>query len=291
MALVPRIYIDPYGQKVYRNDESSKRIFKEQNLEAGVIQSHYINQLTNILQNDTIITGLEKKEIFLSNNNRTINFVLTPGRIIQDNTLVDILEEVTTSIDIFTEKNIIGCNEIENYFEVSGNCENIFPTNKQFAIFNSDTSSYNHLNWIIEKSTFNEIDNKTRLYTYQSFNINDSSGQIICDNFENEDNSNKETILLFSKFKYEETVKDNLLEFIPVVVDSNDKYYPEFDSNLHGIIYLICFITKDLNEFDINIDANYICEDYITVNIDGHIYAVHNITDKYISQLDGGVII
>lgn len=287
---MPQIYIDPYGQRPYKATPSSKSIFKDRNLHSNLIRSINVNKLTNVFNNDTVISGLKLTNEYLSNNNRTFNFKLSPGRIIQDNTLIDILEPVNLSIDVFSEYNILTTNNSSNYFEVLGNQTNNFPTNKQFSIFNSNTTSFNHSNWVVQSSKYSPTGNKTRVYTIQSVTQNDVSGQIVNDNFPNSDDSIEGTIILASKYKFIETLDTNRVEFMPIYINKDNQYFPEFDKNTFRIIYSVIEIDKNLEDFKIVPDTYMKLGDMSTINCKGQLFYIRNMTEAFSDHLDGGVI-
>lgn len=289
MSLVPRIHIDPFGQRPFK-DKSSKSIFKEQNFYSHIIKSVNINELTKVFRNDSIIEGMELNNIHLSNNNRTINLSLTPGRIIQDNTLIDILENVFISLDIFSEYDIINVDTDNNYFEVDNDQTNNFPEYKQFAIFDSNTSSFNHKNWIVWKSFFEN--GKTKIFPSQEIIHNDNSGIIVNDNFPKSKNG---TILIMSKYQFQESLHNQPVEFIPVYTRTDDYFTiisrctPGIDPRVFRIIYGIVYIEKDLEDYIILNDYSMV-HNNVRINIHDADIFVRNGID-YVRSIDGGEIL
>jgi len=295
MALVPRLFIDPYGQQLYK-DPSSKSIFKDQTYYSNVIKSLDVNKLTNVFDKDVILNGLNLKNLFYTNEDRTINFVLTPGRIIQDNNIVDILEDVHFSIDIFSKYDLVDANYDENYFEIDGDHVENFPYNKTFAIFDSNyATQFNHNHWVVKEARFD--DGKTRIYTIQNINSDDITGHIVNDNFPNINDNPEFTILIMSKFQYLETIKDNYIEFVPVYTTTDSDYftvvgqcYPEYDEHTFRIIYGAIYFKKDLNDFKLLPVQYVVAKESVNINIYGKDYTIRNLTKAYKSYLDGGEI-
>lgn len=292
MALVPRIYINPYGQQKYK-DKSSKSIFKEQNYFSHIIRAIDANQLTKVYQNDSIIYGLEVTNTSLSNNQRTVDITLSPGRIIQDNTLIDIFESITMSVEVFSNYDILETNQTENYFKISGNQLHNFPEDKQFAVFYStNDTSINHYNWVVKLAV---LDNdNTKIYTHQNISTDDNTGMLITNNFE--DSGENGTILLTSKYQFEEKLDNNLVEFVPLYTKT-DNYLnvvssctPGFDSNIFRIIYGVLYINRDLENLKINSDNYELATDNAQINIHGHSYNIRNRID-YFRNYDGGEIL
>jgi len=280
MAFIPRLYINPYGKRPYKA-ETSKSIFKDQTLFSNLINSISVNQLTNIFNEDLIITGLELESTSFINNDRTMSFVLSKGKIIQDSTIIEILENVNISIDVFSEYNILETNMSENYFKLSNNQKDNFPIGKTFGIFDSSESSNNHLNWVVKEAIFDGVN--TKLYTYQNIDNTNNSGKIVNDNF----GGTSGEIILMSKYRFIETLDYNPIEFISLYRRSN-KIYPEFDSNEHRIIYDMFSVEKDNINYKI---LNYNSFDYLSsVILDDSHYVIHNINDIHPSYFDGGVI-
>ena len=282
MAIVPRIYIDPYGPNTFK-PSNSKSLFKEQHLHSNVLNSYNVNQLSNIFNNDSVIDGLDLTNIYLTNNNRTINFTLSKGRLIQDNTLVDILQDINIKIDVFSQYSINQANISNNYFRVSGNQVLNFYPGKQFAIFNSTNSAYNHKNWI---ANYSELDgNFTRIYTHNNIDVNNTTGQIINHNFQNSPHG---TVVIMSKFKYQDTITNNDIIFTPIFITNDLKYYPHFDPNLHRILYGIIYISVDLNIYQIKTTGYHIEDSVMSVFLKGKQYTVKNLT---LSGFDGGILV
>jgi hypothetical protein len=280
-----RIYVDPYGSQPHHS-VSTKSIFKENNLRGCVIHSNYLDKLTNIYHNNTILNGLKIINIFRSNNNRTLNIQLSKGRIIQDNTLINILTPVNLKIEIFSEYNITGINLSKNYFEINNNHQNNFPINKTFGIFNSTVSSYNHLNWLVTNSQYYPQTNKTRIYTNQTITVSNTSGKIVNDNFPNQDNSQLGTIIIISKYNFVRFVHNLPIEFIPIYMTTDYKYYPTFNINTFNIIYSVITITKDLTNYIILPQCYKIQDELVSFYIKNKEYKIHNFTNL-ISYIDG----
>jgi len=280
MAFIPRIYLNPYGARPYKT-ETSKSIFKDQTLFSNLINSINVNQLTNIFNDDLIITGLELISSTLTNNNRSMSFVLSKGKIIQNSTVIEILENVNISIDVFSEYDILETNMSESYFKISNDQTVNLPRGKSFGIFNSNEPLNNHLNWIVKSTQFDGVN--TKVYTHQVMNNSDTSGKLVNDNF----GGTSGEIILMSKYRFIETLNYNPIEFIPLYRLSNN-IYPEFDSNEHRIIYDMFEIEKDNTNYKI---INYNSCDYLSSVIlkDSH-YVIHNINDIHPSYFDGGVI-
>ncbi len=281
MTFVPRIYINPYGQKPNRL-ESSKSIFKENNLHSNLIKSVDVNQLTNIFDNDSILNGMELDSVTLSNNDRSLNFVLLKGRIIQDRSIIEILEDINLSIDIFSQYNIIESNISEHYFKILGNQTINFSNGKTFGIFNSEISENNHLNWSVDHTEY-DGNTYTKIYTHQNISSTNTTGLLVNNNFSGESGQ----VILMSKYKYYETLEDNLVEFIPLY-KFNNLIYPTFDSNLYRMIYGVINIEKDnticqITDFNLN-------DKYTSIVLEDSHYINRNINYTHKSFFDGGII-
>src|SRR6056297_1399163 len=281
MAFIPRLYINPYGKRPYKA-ETSKSIFKDQTLFSNLINSINVNQLSNIFNNDLIIKGMDLKSASLSNNNRSMNFVLSNGMIMQDLTIIKILEDINISIDIFSQYNIEEANTSENYFKINGNQIKNFPEGKTFGIFDSIEFANNHLYWVVKETKYDG--SFTKIYTHQSVDYSDTSGQIVNNNFPDDEFGE---IILMSKYMFVETLDDNPVEFIPMYRNSK-KIYEEFDSNLHRIIYEMFEIEKDHINYKI-VNYNRL-EKFESVLLNNFHYVIHNINDTYTSTFDGGVL-
>jgi hypothetical protein len=282
MTFVPRMYINPYGQKPNRI-ESSKSMFKENNLHSNIIKSVDINQLTNIFENDSIINGLELEYVNLSNNNRTMNFGLSNGRIIQDQSIIEILENINLSIDIFSQYNISEANTTDNYFKISGDQTNNFSEGNTFGIFNSTISGNNHLNWSVDHTEY-DGSTYTKIYVDQNISSDNTSGLIVNNNFSGESGQ----VVLMSKYKFYETLEDNLVEFISIYKNSTNNIYPTFDSNIYRMVYAAFDIQKDNTSYEI-ISYDRL-EDYTSIVLDNLNYVVRNINYTHRFFFDGGVI-
>jgi hypothetical protein len=278
-----QMYIDPYGSQPYHST-SSKKIFKENNLRSGVIHSNYLNKLTNIFEDNSILKGLKLTNVYRSQNNRRINFIFSQGKLIQDSTLVDITQSATVYVDVFSTYTITGISTSTNYFEISGNHVENFPINKTFAIFNSNESSYNHLNWTCINSEY-VSGNKTRVYTSSSLTVNDVSGQIVNNNFPDINDSLYGTIILTTNYKFIRYLEDNDLEIVPVYMTSDNKYFPEFDINSNQIILSVITIEKDLTNY-IVLPTAYEIKD-VPIWIYGTEYQIRKTTDSSINVVDG----
>ena len=282
MSVVPRMYINPYGQKPNKN-ASSKSIFKENNLFSNIIKSVDINQLTNIVDNDSILNGLELFTPQLSNSDRRLDFVLSSGRIIQDRSIIEILENINLSIDIFSEYLIQEANTTDNYFKVSGDQTDNFPSGKTFGIFDSEISGNNHLNWSAQRT---EYDGSlyTKIYVDQNISSDNTSGLIVNNNFPGETGQ----IILMSDYKFYETLDDNPVEFISLYKTPSNTIYPSFDSNLHRIVYGVLDIQK--NETTYVITSFDRAEDYTSIVLGDSNYVIHNINYTHSTFFDGGII-
>ena len=231
MAFIPRIYLNPYGARPYKT-ETSKSIFKDQTLFSNLINSINVNQLTNIFNDDLIITGLELISSTLTNNNRSMSFVLSKGKIIQDSTVIKVLENANISIDVFSEYDILETNMSESYFKISNDQTANLPRGKSFGIFNSNEPLNNHLNWIVKSTQFDGVN--TKVYTHQVMNNSDTSGKLVNDNF----GGTSGEIILMSKYRFIETLNYN-----PI-------------NSFHYIDYLIIYIQ---NSIQMNIELFMIC--------------------------------
>lgn len=283
MSLVPKIYINPYGKKPYKSS-SSKSIFKDQNLHSNIIRAVNVNELTNLFENDSIIYGLEITDVSLKNQ-RSIEITLSPGRIIQDNTLIDVHEEVNLSIDVISTYDIIESNKEQNYFVIAGDQTKNFTNSKQFTIQNSNYEDYNHGYWITQKVELNE--ENTIVYPSQNISENNVSGQIVNDNFPN----NRGTILIFSKYIFYESLYLDQVEFLPVYTITENfatvsKCIPSFDPNLHRILYGVIYIDKSSTEIE---KYNYISEG-INISVSGNNYTVRK-SIKQFDHYNGGEIL
>ena len=281
MLVVPRMYINPYGQKPNKT-ASSKSIFKENNLFSNSIKSVDVNQLTNIVDNDSILNGLEFGTPRLSNSNRTLNFVLTSGRIIQDRSIIEILEDINLSIDIFSEYTIQEANTTTNYFKIYGDQTDNFPSGKTFGIFGSEISGNNHLNWSAERTEYDG--SYTKIYVDQNVSSSTTSGLIVNNNFPGETGQ----IILMSDYKFYETLDDNPIEFISLYKTPSNTIYPSFDSNLHRIVYGALDIQKNETTYVINSFDR--AEDYTSIVLGDSNYVIHSINYTHSTFFDGGVI-
>jgi len=281
-AVIPRMSINPYGQKPNKSS-SSKSIFKENNLYSHLINSVDVNELTNVFDNDSILNGLELSASYLSNSNRTLNFSLSSGRIIQDRSIIEILESVNVSIDIFSEYIIQEANTSDNYFKVSGDQTSNFSAGKTFGIFGSTISGNNHINWSISRT---EYDGSlyTKIYVDQNVSSTNTSGKLINNNFPGETGQ----VILMSNYKFYETLDANPIEFIPIYKTPSNTIYPPFDPNLYRIVYAVSNIQKDENEYVINSFDGV--DDYTSVVVGDSNYIVHNINYTHSTFFDGGVI-
>ena len=283
---IARIAIDPYGIQTDHITASSKSIFKEQNLRSGTILSKELIKLTSIFDNNTILKGLTIDNIWRSNNNRTLNISLYTGRIIQDNTFIDLQSISNIVIDVFNTYSISSINITNNYFIISGDHVDEFPAGKLFGIFNSTETSYNHTNWVVLKSEL--LSGNTVISTVQNLSINNSSGQIVNDNFP-DDNSVIANILLTLKYQYNNNVTENSLEVAPVYITSNYTFYPSFSKNSNTIICGLVSITKDLTNFIITPTVYKVDNEPITFKLYNQEFTIHNKT-KIIDVLDGTII-
>jgi len=286
MSLVPRIYINPYGKNQYQ-PSSSKSIFKEQNLHSNIINTDDINDLTNIFKDDSIIYGLEPTISILED--KTISVSLSPGRIIQDNTLIDIKQQINISLDVISIYNIISSNSSNNYFKISGNQINNFKIGKQFTIQNSSKSSFNHNYWVVKDVEL--VDDHTFIYTSQNISDDITTGQIVNDNFPSISNG---TILIMSKYQFSKSMDENKIEFVPLFTKTPSNYFdishncvPGFDSNLYRILYCVIYITK--NEHQI-LPNRFAITETTNINIQGHNYFNRPMI-KQIDNFDGGEIL
>ena len=202
--------------------------------------------------------------------------------------IIDITEDIVVSIDVFSTYNIITTNNVDNYFTISGDQTDNFPENKVFGIFNATYSSFNHTNWVVEESIFDGTN--TKVYTSQSITDDDNTGQIVNDNFPNSDDSIIGTILIASKYQYEETIDDNPIIFYPIYIDSQENIFPEFDINQFKIIYSVIKISKDLDNYIVNPTALQFFDSTTSVYINGQSYEVQDITKTVLDNLDGGII-
>jgi len=289
MALISKIHIEPYEKQQYRI-KSSKSVFKEQHFYSHILRAIEANKLTNVFKNDSIIEGLNIINISLINNNNTITFSLSPGRIIQDNTLINILETVTISIDIFNEYNILNTNIEQNYFEIDGDVTDKFSKNKQFGLYEASYLDLNHSNWVVKDIEFQN--NKTKIYPVNPIMYDDTSGIIINDNFSNL-SSVYGTILIMSKYRFHESVDVQDVEFVPVYVVTNNYFttisesIPSISLEEYRIIYGIIYIQKINHKIS---NDYYFALNGTAININGKSLFVRNTVDK-IENLDLGEIL
>jgi len=281
-AVIPRMSINPYGQKPNRQ-ESSKSVFKENNLHSHLINAVDVNQLTNIFNDDSILNGLELGTTYLSNSSRTLNFTLTSGRIIQDRSIIEILEDVHLSIDIFSEYIIQEANITDNYFKVSGDQTDNFPSGNTFGIFNSEISGNNHVYWSVDRT---EYDGSlyTKIYVHQTISSDNSSGVIVNNNFPGETGQ----VLLMSNYKFYETLDENPIEFIPLYKTPGNIIYPTLDSNLYRILYSVYNIQKNDTTYVINSFDSI--DEYTSVVLGNTNYIIRNINYTHTTFFDGGIM-
>jgi hypothetical protein len=283
---IARIAIDPYGIQTDHNTASSKSIFKEQNLRSGTILSKELIKLLSIFDNNSILRGLTIDNIWRSNSNRTLNISLDIGKILQDNTFIDLQSIPNISIDIFNTYSISSVNTTSNYFVISGDHVDEFPSGKIFGIFNSTESSYNHTNWVVSESYL--LGGNTVISTVQNLSVDDDSGQIVNDNFPDND-SVIGNILITLKYQYNKNITGNSLEVAPVYVTSDYTFYPSFSKNSNKIICGIISITKDLDDFIITPTVYKIDDSPIVFKLFNQEFTNHNKT-KIVDTLDGTVI-
>ncbi|MCF7910875.1 hypothetical protein K9L16_04340 [Candidatus Pacearchaeota archaeon] len=283
---IVRIAIDPYGIQTDHSTASSKSIFKEQNLRSGTILSKELIKLISIFDNNTILKGLTINNIWRSNSNRTLNISLNIGKVFQDNTFIDLQSIPNISIDVFNEYSILSINTTDNYFEISGDHVDEFPSGKIFGIFNSTESSYNHTNWVVSSSELSG--GNTIISTVQNLSINNSTGEIVNDNFP-DNNSLVGNILLTLKYQYNKNITGNSLEVAPVYITSDYTFYPNFSKNSNKIICGIISITKDLDDFIITPTVYKIDDSPIVFKLYNQEFTNHNKT-KVVDMLDGSII-
>jgi hypothetical protein len=283
---IARISIDPYGLQSYHDVNSSKSIFKEQNLRSGLLLSDEFIKLMSIFNNNSILQGLTIDNIWRTNDNRTLNITLLAGKVLQNNIFVDIQSSTNISIDIFNTYSITSVNTTDNYFLITGDYVDKFPVGKTFGIFNSLELSYNHTNWVVSDSYLSGSD--TIIKTVQSISIDESSGEIVNDNFP-DTGSNIGNILITLKYLYNKNITGNTLQVAPVYMTSNYTIYPSFSKKSNTIICGILSITKDLDDYIISSDVYKIDDIPITFKLYGEDFTVHNQT-KLLDEIDGSII-
>jgi len=256
--------------------------FKEDTYYSNLINSRTANQFVTILQNDRIIEGLEIIDAYVSNNNRTFNCKLEPGKLVEDSNLFILKNNTTVSIDIFKEHPILECNITDNYFKISGNWTKYFTLNSTFGIFGSNTPSYNHIYWSVSNVVYDKNSNITRIYTAQNITINDTSGKIIKDNFPSPVDDVNGKCIVCAEYQYIETLDDNSIKL--GIKFKNDA--PEFnwDSNVSRIIFGVYDIVKDLTNYEIS----QFTRNKNDIVLDGVTYNMSYYSDLMLNFVDGG---
>ena len=259
--------------------------FREDTYYSNLINSRSANQFVSILQNDRITEGLKIVDAYVSNNNRTFNCELSPGKVVQDSSLFIIKDSITLSIDMFTEHEILECNITNNYFKISGNWTKYFTVNSTFGIFNSGTPSYNHIYWAISNVVYDNDLDETYIYAAQNITIPDTTGMIIKDNFISPTNSLYGKCIVCAEYQYIDTIKDNNISL--GLKFKNDSLEFDWDSNVSRILFGIYDITKELTNYQIN----YFVRNDDDIVLDGVVYNISHYADLVLDSVDGGELV
>jgi len=265
--------------------DSEASFFKEDTYYSNLINSRSANQFVSILQDDRIIDGLRIIDAHTTNNNRTFNCELLPGKVVQDSSLFIINDSVTISIDIFKEHPILECNTTNNYFKISGNWTKYFIVNSTFGIFNSGTPSYNHIYWAISNVIYDNDTDTTYIYAAQNITIDDTTGIIVKDNFPSPINDIMGKCIICAEYQYIDTLKDN--NILLGIKFKNDSLEFDWDSNISRILFGVYDITKDLTNYNIN----YFVRNDADIILDGVTYNMSHYSDLVLDSVDGGELI
>ena len=265
--------------------DPDRSFFKEDTYYSNLINSRSANQFISILQNDRIIEGLKITNAYLSNNDRTFNCELSPGKVVQDSSLFITKNNLTVSIDIFKEHNILECNISENYFKISGDWTKYFILNSTFGIFNSSTSSYNNTFWAVTNTVYDNNSDTMKVYVAQNITVDDTSGIIVKDNFPSPTDSVSGKCIGCADYQYIETIEENNISL--GIKFKNDSPDFDWDFNVSRVIFGVYDITKDLTNYNISqFDVNN-----NDIELDGVTYNMSYYSDLVLDSISGGVLV
>lgn len=272
--------LDPYQRGLFGDNN---------NIYSNVMLSHEANRILEIIDNDSVLSGLKVKDYFLQNNNREIRVKLTSGRLIQDRTLIDILDTSDLVLPIFTEYEVVGVSTEDNYFVFSNDVRSDFETLTDFAIINSTGNDKN--DWTVEEATYDSVANETTVYV--SGNVTDSTedGKAVCrkyiDSYETVGHA-----VIYTEYQFLEDFRDYNypLKLKIDYLDRDNHVDRGWNSGLNRVVFALIYFERNNDNTEILPDSLKNIKMVNTVNVEGIEYRPRRVT-TIVDVADAGNIV
>ncbi|MFW6247009.1 MAG: hypothetical protein ACOC22_02440 [bacterium] len=236
--------LDTY-QKGFFGDNNNKY--------SNVILSHEANRILEVIDNDSILYGLNIEKFYLSENKREVVVKVSPGRLVQDRTLVEIIESVTLTLPIFKEYDIRSVDTSDNYFTFNNDVQNDFPELSEFAVIESTGNDKN--DWTVKETSYDNDSDVTYVYVTGNIENSTSDGKAICrkyvDSFETDGR-----VVVNTNYQFLEDLRESRypLKLELNYLDRDNKIPDGWSSNLKRIVLGVL-------EFQRNTENTEIVED------------------------------
>lgn len=191
--------LDPFNKTVFANDTRFSQNFLTKEL----------NQLSGVVDNDSILSYIEITDYWSDESNFYVE--IGPGHLIQDKVHFEVSGTTQVVFQLYEHMTIVGVDQTDDFFTVSGNVIEKFLIDVSFAVI--DSTGNDDDDWVVLKAEYDDGLDQTNIYVTSPIPDPTIDGEIVYRVVVDSNTTAK--LLCFTRFQYLSTSTDNnvILQF------------------------------------------------------------------------------